>query len=301
MDRVYISGVMTGIKDDNRPLFEEVAEAARQHLKMETFIPGDMLATKADTLALDLAAIRGCSDIVFLPGWHLSENGALIEYLWADIVGTRKWVAGKNKDGRWSFMQTHAPFQEAFMAAVGHMGGVQWMQETKCPDFERPDTMHSVMKQLPTQGGADHARAAELERAHRENGATSGIKYWDCGTSAPLPPLVSNEEFLECQRRITEYQHKYQQELVAKAADKRAHQAALARIKELESKLLKSKAEVEDLKHKFDKVWDDANDYCNEIHDLKKALRFARRRNEELEAAAHTMVNLVTPKDKGSD
>lgn len=84
--KVYISGPMSGIKDENFPAFNAAARALRS-VGYEVVNPAEFktnvkgLEGKArwnKFLKADIKALMDCDGIVMLPGWQKSE-GALLE------------------------------------------------------------------------------------------------------------------------------------------------------------------------------------------------------------------------------
>lgn len=76
---VYISGPMTGIPDDNIPLFNKVAAKLQEHKIPFVNPPGlhDMDGGNTpwrDYLRIDIAAMMGCRSIILLPDWVTSRG-----------------------------------------------------------------------------------------------------------------------------------------------------------------------------------------------------------------------------------
>lgn len=92
MERViYISGPITGVKNQNKPLFKETADAIRKAGLLVrnphefcADLPSD--STRGDYLRRCLSELTKCTEIIFLPGWIHSE-GANIEYYNAKAIG----------------------------------------------------------------------------------------------------------------------------------------------------------------------------------------------------------------------
>lgn len=86
--KVYISGPMSGIKDENFPTFNAAARALRT-LGYEVVNPAEF---KVDVTGLegkgrwvkflkaDIKALMDCDGIVMLPGWQKSEGAKLEHY-----------------------------------------------------------------------------------------------------------------------------------------------------------------------------------------------------------------------------
>ena len=92
-ERIYISGPMTGIKDNNRELFEK----ARIKLDKEGFdtvnpldmdMPENEGLTYQQRLRFDIRALTYCDSIYMLPGWKQSK-GAMLEYNVAVSLGLK--------------------------------------------------------------------------------------------------------------------------------------------------------------------------------------------------------------------
>jgi hypothetical protein len=86
--RVYISGPMSGIKDDNFPAFKAAARALRM-LGYEVVNPAefdtdvDGLGERSRWVKLlkaDIKALMDCDGIVMLPGWENSKGAQLEHY-----------------------------------------------------------------------------------------------------------------------------------------------------------------------------------------------------------------------------
>ena len=87
---IYLSGPMTGIKDFNRPFFNEAADFIQNHLKWDVWNPAEHDGPEIDaylnqrklppdlwesTLNKDLEVIReNCWAIAMLPGWTESPG-----------------------------------------------------------------------------------------------------------------------------------------------------------------------------------------------------------------------------------
>lgn len=85
---VYLSGPMSGIKDENFPAFNAAARALRM-LGYEVVNPAEF-ETDVDGLSersrwvkylkADIKALMDCDGIVMLPGWQKSEGAKLEHY-----------------------------------------------------------------------------------------------------------------------------------------------------------------------------------------------------------------------------
>jgi hypothetical protein len=90
--RIYLSGKMTGLKDNGFPLFNEWAEKLRakghQVLNPAENDAGKVLRSRTDYLKTDLLhLVGGCVDAVaVLPNWR-NSRGAKLEVLVASEVG----------------------------------------------------------------------------------------------------------------------------------------------------------------------------------------------------------------------
>jgi hypothetical protein len=83
--RVYIAGPMSGYREYNFPLFNEIAQKFRDH-GFEVENPADNfegkghLYTRSDCMKKDYARISRCTGMVMLPDWQHSR-GARCEYI----------------------------------------------------------------------------------------------------------------------------------------------------------------------------------------------------------------------------
>lgn len=76
--KVYISGPITGIKDYNKPAFDEASEELEKH----GFVPVNPLVlsvvskkkTHGDYMRDDIKAMTDCDAVYLLPGWELSRG-----------------------------------------------------------------------------------------------------------------------------------------------------------------------------------------------------------------------------------
>jgi hypothetical protein len=80
--RVYLSGPMTGLPDDNFPAFHAMTERLRKGF-CQVFNPAESFAGKHGLprkvyMRHDIGALLDCRSIVLLPGWHRSR-GVMME------------------------------------------------------------------------------------------------------------------------------------------------------------------------------------------------------------------------------
>lgn len=88
--RVYLAGPMTGIKDFNRPAFDDAAKKLRL-LGYDIINPArTWLPEGADSwqdyMRVTTRQLTQCDAVALLPGWEKS-TGAQIERRWAEAVG----------------------------------------------------------------------------------------------------------------------------------------------------------------------------------------------------------------------
>jgi hypothetical protein len=110
LQKVYLSGPMTGIPEFNRPAFDEAAAYLRDR-RFEVYVPGEnetydeqevvsLTTTRAKRhfyLSRDIDLIQEWADsVVVLPDWEFSE-GAKLEVLVAQSIGVPvyEFVSGK--------------------------------------------------------------------------------------------------------------------------------------------------------------------------------------------------------------
>ena len=92
-ERIYISGPMTGIKDNNRELFYS-AQLKLQKEGFDTVNPLDMDTleneglTYKQRLKLDIRVLTYCDSIYMLPNWKQSK-GATFEHMVAIMIGLK--------------------------------------------------------------------------------------------------------------------------------------------------------------------------------------------------------------------
>lgn len=91
-NRVYISGPMTGIKDNNFSAFIK-AEKELKNVGYDVFNPAHIIFgnswTRKEMLAIDLHALSMCDYIYMLKGWENSP-GAIVELEYAKSCGIIK-------------------------------------------------------------------------------------------------------------------------------------------------------------------------------------------------------------------
>lgn len=104
INKVFISGPMTGLPDLNKPAFDE-AEQKLRAAGFSVFNPASLNFDKGwsdgDIAAIDLVALQRCNYIYQLPGWDKSK-GASAEWLvaqWSGIQAVNEewleWYVGK--------------------------------------------------------------------------------------------------------------------------------------------------------------------------------------------------------------
>ncbi len=92
-ERVYVSGPMTGIPDDNFPAFNAAADdlAAQGYAVENPAAKGIVDGWEwADYLRYDIRVLTECDAIFTLPGWEASR-GATLEMHVAKALGL-KWL-----------------------------------------------------------------------------------------------------------------------------------------------------------------------------------------------------------------
>lgn len=97
--KVFISGPMSGIKDFNKPAFDN-AEQWLTQAGYSVFNPARMhfddAWTHEEIMAIDLAALSKCDYILMLPKWSYSK-GAMQEYHYANSIGVEILTAHNAK------------------------------------------------------------------------------------------------------------------------------------------------------------------------------------------------------------
>jgi len=84
---IYLSGPMTGCKDDNRPAFNEAAEILRNDFRVLNPCDEDLTGESREVcMRRDYKMIDCCDEVRCLAGWTLSE-GALSEIWYALQMG----------------------------------------------------------------------------------------------------------------------------------------------------------------------------------------------------------------------
>jgi hypothetical protein len=94
--KVYLSGPMSGLPDENFPAFNTAAKNLRASgyevinpAEFDTDVTGlEGLARWQKYLRADIKALMDCDGIVMLSGWQYSE-GAKLEHLVASQVGLK--------------------------------------------------------------------------------------------------------------------------------------------------------------------------------------------------------------------
>lgn len=95
--KVYISGPITGMPDQNRPAFDaaELAIAARGHVPVNPLRVAAHLPPESDWyeyMRTDVRALLGCDAILLLDGWA-DSRGARIEENLASTLGIPRIVS----------------------------------------------------------------------------------------------------------------------------------------------------------------------------------------------------------------
>lgn len=89
MNRIYISGPMTGLPELNFPAFHSAASRLRA-LGHEVVNPAELnpdpAAKWSDCMRTDIKALMDCDAIAMLPGWQDSK-GASLEHHIANQLG----------------------------------------------------------------------------------------------------------------------------------------------------------------------------------------------------------------------
>lgn len=94
--KLYLAGPMTGIEQENRPLFNRAAAGLRE-AGYEVLNPAD-LDNLGDNLPWeqclrrDIPHLLSCDAVALLPGWQMSR-GAKLEVLIASRLGMEIYVA----------------------------------------------------------------------------------------------------------------------------------------------------------------------------------------------------------------
>ncbi|MGR1216574.1 DUF4406 domain-containing protein [Metapseudomonas otitidis] len=99
MRRIYLSGPMTGLPDENRPAFN--AEAARlRALGYEVVNPAELNppgTPRHICMRVDIQALLGCDTLALLPGWTESR-GAILERACAFQMGFKVLASARITD-----------------------------------------------------------------------------------------------------------------------------------------------------------------------------------------------------------
>lgn len=104
---VYVSGPVTGMRDGNRPAFEEAAHALRAsgciaRIPHDDVDPG---TPWTPAMKLTLMAILAQADgLALLPGWKLSRGARLEEHLARSlgmpVMTVAEWLHHDEREGR---------------------------------------------------------------------------------------------------------------------------------------------------------------------------------------------------------
>lgn len=114
--KIYLSGGMTGIKDNNFPLFNMVAAELRSY-GHDVLNPAELDANEDLTkewsfyLRRDIKHLMDCDDIAMLPGWEKSRGAKLEKYI-AEALGMTVWYCYEGKLGSW-YLLPHDPHNKA--------------------------------------------------------------------------------------------------------------------------------------------------------------------------------------------
>lgn len=83
--KIYVSGPMSGLKDNNVPAFNAAAKALRKKgykvVNPAELDKGEPCRTWEDCLRRDLRHLTSCTDIATLPGWTKSRGANLEIYV----------------------------------------------------------------------------------------------------------------------------------------------------------------------------------------------------------------------------
>lgn len=101
--KIYLSGPITGMKDDNRPAFTR-AQAELERLGHEVVNPLEVPVTVTDPakgwqayMKADIRAMMGCDAIAVLPHWAKSRGASLEVYIATQVgmeliyLGAKYW------------------------------------------------------------------------------------------------------------------------------------------------------------------------------------------------------------------
>jgi methylmalonyl-CoA mutase cobalamin-binding subunit len=102
MNRIYVSGPMTGLPDLNFPAFHRAAATLRESgyevvnpAEIDEAEPAPRAArTWADCLRRDIQALVDCTAIALLPGWEHSRGAKLEKHI-ATELGMRVIYVGE--------------------------------------------------------------------------------------------------------------------------------------------------------------------------------------------------------------
>ena len=114
--RIYVSGPMSGLPEDNHPAFH--AETARlRGLGYEVVNPAELhpagRGSWAGYLRVDLQHLVTCEVVSLLPGWDRSR-GAQLEFTVAEQLG----MAIVEKPGRWYLKRLEVLLEEGALESA---------------------------------------------------------------------------------------------------------------------------------------------------------------------------------------
>ena len=131
--KVFISGPMSGIKDFNKPAFDQ-AEKELTEAGYSVFNPARMqldtdVWTHENIMSIDLAALDKCDYIYMLPKWYYSK-GAIQEYHYANAIGVELLGTSDMK----SPMKESKPKQRIEIECYGDISGenldfLKWVEK----------------------------------------------------------------------------------------------------------------------------------------------------------------------------
>lgn len=100
--RVYLSGRMSGLPDNNYPAFHAAAarlRASGYEVENPAENPAPACGTWAGYMRIAIVQLATCDAIALLPGWEHSK-GARLENLIATALGMRTVFVGHGSEGR---------------------------------------------------------------------------------------------------------------------------------------------------------------------------------------------------------
>lgn len=102
MMKAYISGPMSGYKDNNFQEFESAKIWLLKNTQFEVFSPHDCekMPSYEDYMRADIKLLCKCDIIVMLPGWRNSK-GATLEKAVSDAIGNDTAYLRKHSGGGW--------------------------------------------------------------------------------------------------------------------------------------------------------------------------------------------------------